>query len=133
MMRIMSEPRPLRVLLIDNDEATRELLARDLQSLGHEVTQAEDGAQGVEAAKQDPPPELVIIDLQMDLMGGEAVWEQIQSDPRTSAVPAIFCSLQRYQTLRRRVGERPRTTLYKPFRIQELQNAILQAMATVQQ
>lgn len=125
------QPANLRVLLIDNDSATCDLVKTDLERMGHTVTQAEDGAQGVELARQDPPPHLVIIDLQMDPMGGEAVWAEIGADPRTANVPAIFCSLQRYATIRRVVGEKPRTTLFKPFRFQELQAAVANAMATV--
>lgn len=123
----MAETRSLRVLLIDNDAATRELVAADLQSLGHAVTYVEDGATGVEAAKQDPPPELLLIDLTMDPMGGEAVVEQIQSDPRTAGVPAIFCSLPNYATVRRKLGEGRRFIIDKPFQLEELRAAIAEA------
>ena len=126
----MADPDALRVLLIDNDPNTRELLLRDLQSLGHHVTEAEDGSQGVEAAKKDPPPELLVIDLTMDMLGGDAVVEQIQSDPRTAGVPAIFCSMQRYATVRRKLGDKPRVTLFKPFRLEELKAAIAGALAS---
>lgn len=124
------QPSNLRILLIDNDAATRDLVKADLERMGHSVTVAEDGSQGVEVARQNPP-QLVVIDLQMDPTGGEAVWAEIGRDPRLANVPGIFCSLQRYATIRRVVGERPRTTLYKPFRFQELQTAIANAMATV--
>ncbi len=65
----------------------------------------------------------------MDPKGTELVLAAITLDPRTANVPAISLSVQRYATLRRRVGERPRITLYKPFRLPELQNAIAQALA----
>lgn len=125
----MADPKKLRILLIDNEPTTQELLKRDLEALGHTVTLAEDGAAGVELAKQDPAPELLVLDLMMDPKGTELVLEEISLDPRTANVPTIVCSMQRYATLRRRVGERPRVTLYKPFRLPELQNAIAQALA----
>ncbi len=126
----MPDQKPLRVLLIDNEPNTQELLKGDLESLGHVVTLAEDGATGVEFAKQDPAPELLVLDLMMDPKGTELVLEEITLDPRTANVPAIVMSVQRYATLRRRLGERPRILLYKPFRLPELQNAIAQALAT---
>ncbi|MBI5200154.1 MAG: response regulator [Elusimicrobia bacterium] len=125
----MAESRPLRILLIDNEPNTQELLKRDLESLGHAVTLAEDGASGVEFAKMDPAPELLVLDLMMDPKGTELVLEEIALDPRTANVPAVVLSVQRYATLRRRVGEKPRITLYKPFRLPELQNAVAQALA----
>ncbi|MBI4349647.1 MAG: response regulator [Elusimicrobia bacterium] len=126
----MPEAKTLRVLLIDNEPSTQALLESSLRSLGHTVTLAEDGAAGVELAKRDPAPELLVVDLTMDPKGTELVLEEISLDPRCANVPAIVLNVQRYATLRRRVGERPRVTLYKPFRLPELQNAIAQALAT---
>ena len=127
----MADPQKLRILLIDNEPNTQELLKRDLESLGHEVTLAEDGASGVELAKQDPPADLLLIDLVMDPKGAELVIEEICLDLRMANVAVIVCALQRYATLRRRLGERPRITLHKPFRLPELQNAITQALAAI--
>ena|SRR5581483_2841634 len=127
----MAETRSLRVLVVGNEASTREMLARDLESLGHAVTQAEDGTSGVEAAKVEPVPELVILDLTMDLKGGDMVMEEIRADVRTAAVPAIFCSMPGYATVRRKLGERPRITLHKPFRLEQLKNAVAAAMADI--
>jgi len=55
---------PMRVLVVDDDEALRDLLARELTRSGHAVTQAPDGAAGL-AQLQTADPDVVLLDLML--------------------------------------------------------------------
>jgi CheY-like chemotaxis protein len=58
-----------RILLIDDDEAVRRLLAEVLTSVGHDVTFANDGHQAVSSFRA-APADLVVTDLTMPIHDG---------------------------------------------------------------
>ena len=57
-----------KVLVIDDDENTRDLLSRMLKEGGWEPTTAKDGQEGLE--KIDEQPALIVLDLEMPRMDG---------------------------------------------------------------
>jgi DNA-binding response OmpR family regulator len=58
-----------RLLLIDDDELLRELLAMRLEIEGHEVVAVDHGAAGIEALRRERF-DLVVLDLMMPVMDG---------------------------------------------------------------
>jgi len=58
-----------RVLIVDDDAASRRLLEVRLRPLECDVATAGNGEQGLSAIRKDPP-DLVLLDLQMPRMGG---------------------------------------------------------------
>lgn len=81
------------VLLVDDDPLNTALMKRILEGLPIPVTTvvASSGAAALEAARS-APPDLVVLDLHMPRMGGEAVLLGLRSDERTRAVPVIVVS-----------------------------------------
>lgn len=69
-----SQPRipPLRFLVVEDNAFTATVVARALKSLGAlEVHTARTGREGLDlAARLDPPPDVVLLDLRMPEMGG---------------------------------------------------------------
>ncbi|MBC4015786.1 response regulator [Siccirubricoccus deserti] len=64
--------RPLRLLVVD-DVRPNQMVARALlESEGHVVTEAADGASAVEALRRGPPPDAVLMDVGMPEMDGHA-------------------------------------------------------------
>jgi PleD family two-component response regulator len=53
--RRVSSGKPLRVLIIDDDDSVRELLVDFMWSLGHEPTIAVDGREGVTRFEREAP------------------------------------------------------------------------------
>src|SRR2546422_3847210 len=60
--RVRSVSRMPRVLLVEDDDAIRTVLARGLRGLGHVVTPVATGAAAI-AALASEPPDVVVLDL----------------------------------------------------------------------
>lgn len=84
----MTEP-PATVLLVDDDEAKRYVLATWLRRGGHTVTEAGTGA---DALSKVSAAELVVLDVNLPDMSGFDVCSRIKSDPATAATPVIQVS-----------------------------------------
>ena len=78
-----------RVLLIDDEDALRELMAEILRAEGHETLEAATGVAGVEAVRSQRP-DLVLCDVNMPQMDGYAVLEAVRSDPQLASMPFLF-------------------------------------------
>jgi serine phosphatase RsbU (regulator of sigma subunit)/DNA-binding response OmpR family regulator len=80
---------PGALLLVDDDEAKRYVLATWLRRAGHTVTEVGTGAEALAAA---PDADLVVLDVNLPDMSGFDVCRQIKTDPRTAAIPVIQVS-----------------------------------------
>ncbi len=69
----------MRVLIVDDDETLRDLLARELSRSGHEVAQAADGAGGLARAKKETP-DVVLLDLMLPDQPGIDVLRRLKSE-----------------------------------------------------
>jgi two-component system, response regulator, stage 0 sporulation protein F len=70
------------VMVVDDDDEARELLAQILQDEGYEVVQAENGQRAVELALR-VSPRLILLDLNMPVMDG---WEFLRWLGRQSGI-----------------------------------------------
>jgi putative two-component system response regulator len=78
-----------RILIVDDLDENRQLLAELLEPEGHEVEEARDGQEAVERAFADPP-DLVIMDITMPRLSGLDACRLLKSDPRTRLVPVVL-------------------------------------------
>ena len=77
---------PLRILIVDDEERLRKLLAMLLSDIHAKLTLAEDGIDALEKHKQNRP-DLVITDLKMPRMDGLALLKELQQ--RDPGLPVI--------------------------------------------
>jgi DNA-binding response OmpR family regulator len=82
-------PVPGSILLVDDDEAKRYVLATWLKRAGHQVTEVATGGAALDMVST---AELVILDVNLPDMSGFDVCRQIKGDPRTAAIPVIQVS-----------------------------------------
>lgn len=82
---------PVRILVVEDDEAIRGTLRDILELNGHTVEVAEDGLVGVHKARL-LQPDLILADIAMPRMDGLAMIEALQEDERTRAIPVIIVS-----------------------------------------
>ena len=82
-----------RVLIVDDVKANRSVLAALLGSLGFEVSEAENGRDGLaQAQAQAQPPHLIIMDIVMPVMDGLVATRHLRALPVLRSVPVIAAS-----------------------------------------
>jgi two-component system, cell cycle response regulator len=77
-----------RILVVEDDEASRELVASILNEAGYLVTEAPDGHTALAQASA-AKPDLVLLDLMMPGLDGFEVCRRLRRDPATAPIPVI--------------------------------------------
>jgi CheY-like chemotaxis protein len=77
-----------KVLLVEDNEANRDMLARRLQRRGFEVVFAVDGAEGVAKSKTEHP-DIVLMDMSLPVMNGWEATRAIKADVNTKHIPVV--------------------------------------------
>jgi class 3 adenylate cyclase/CheY-like chemotaxis protein len=79
------------LLVVDDDEGNREILARRLLRLGYHVTTAVNGRDALDELGRSPF-DLLLLDIEMPVMNGYQVLETLQADALLRLVPVIVLS-----------------------------------------
>jgi CheY-like chemotaxis protein len=82
---------PPTVLIVEDDEDNRLMLKIMLEMWNYRVIEAENGEEAVVCA-QERRPDLILMDLKMQLLSGLEATRQIRRSAEIAAVPIIFVS-----------------------------------------
>lgn len=89
MQETTSGPGHGRTVVVVEDNARSRRLVRDLLELhGFRPVEAESAEEGVAAARKELPA-LVLMDIQLPGMDGEAALRELRADPRTALIPVV--------------------------------------------
>jgi CheY-like chemotaxis protein len=77
-----------KILLVEDNEANREMLTRRLERQGFLVCCAIDGPAGVAMAEQETP-DLILMDVALGDMDGWEATQLIKAKPSTATIPVI--------------------------------------------
>ena len=77
-----------RILLVEDNELSRDMLSRRLARRGYEVLTAADGAQAVDAARADTP-DLILMDMSLPVIDGWEATRRLKAEPGTRDIPII--------------------------------------------
>ena len=80
---------PVKLLIVEDEEATRETWAEFFQNTGYETVEAADGQEALEMARTENP-DLVLLDLRLPKLDGYQVCQRLKSDPTMSQIPIIM-------------------------------------------
>lgn len=93
----LSQEQP-HILVIDDNQEALDILTAFLTEAGYRVTQAGDGATGLELARQ-LQPDVITTDLMMPGITGWELIEQLKSNPVTATIPIVTVSIVDSQPL----------------------------------
>ena len=71
---------PIKILLAEDEDVVREIMARKIASQDYEVVTAKDGQEAWDRIVSDSP-DIIILDLNMPKMDGWAVLSQLRANP----------------------------------------------------
>ncbi|WP_448203281.1 PAS domain-containing protein [Azospirillum sp. sgz302134] len=109
------------ILIIDDEQAMRELLARFLHREGFGVAVAADGRAGLELARKIRP-RAVLLDVMMPHTDGWSVLSALKADPELADIPVFVVSARREKGLALSLGAADYFT--KPVDWQRLQRVL---------
>lgn len=81
-----------RVLLVEDDPATRAALASMLEEHGYRVLRARDGREAIELLRVTPDIRVVVLDLVLPVMDGWRFREEMRADPKLASIPVVAIS-----------------------------------------
>ena len=82
----------MKILVVEDAPAVRNYYHHILKEAGYEVIQAVDGAEGLEKLFTSPDIALIISDVDMSMMNGVSMIEQVRRESRFAGVPIIVTS-----------------------------------------
>jgi CheY-like chemotaxis protein len=76
------------LLLVEDDDMNRDMLARRLQREGYDIITAADGARAILTARQ-ALPDLILMDMGLPLVSGWQAVQRLKAIRETRAIPII--------------------------------------------
>ena len=80
---------PKKILVVDDEPDILKLTVVRLESLGYDVLVAETGEKALEVLKEETP-DLILLDLLLPKMQGDAVCKKLKADPELKHIPIIL-------------------------------------------
>lgn len=125
----MNPAPPTTILVVEDDELIRQVLAEILELNGFAVMQAADGLTGLELATQARPA-VIITDVSMPGINGFELVEHLRADPVLRSTRVIIVSaLAERADVRRGMECGADDYIPKPFKESEVVNAIRAQLA----
>jgi DNA-binding response OmpR family regulator len=84
-------PGPPRVLVVDDDFASRQLLAKELAKIGYEVQTAEHGGEALAHITAEPP-DAIVLDLMLPEIDGFQICRAVKQSRRYAGIAVVLIS-----------------------------------------
>ncbi|GAH48853.1 unnamed protein product, partial [marine sediment metagenome] len=79
----------MKILVVEDNEDSRNLLVKQLRAYGHEVTATADGVEALEQALAQPP-DIIVSDILMPKMDGYQLCRECKQNEQLKNIPFIF-------------------------------------------
>jgi two-component system cell cycle response regulator DivK len=113
-----------KILVVDDNEMNRMLVRDMLEYYNYEVIEAENGLEGIRAAKKHKP-DLILTDVQMPVMDGITAMKELRKDPETRGIKiVVLTSFAMNGDEKRILEEGFDGYMAKPFGIKDLIEAV---------
>lgn len=116
--------KPTRILVVEDERPMRRNLVTILKLESFDVIEADNGRQGLAAAREHRP-DLILCDITMPGLDGHGVLRELRADPRTAGIPLVFLTARGQKNdFRTGMNLGADDYLVKPVQIEELLQAI---------
>ena len=105
-----------KILIVDDAEAQRAPLREALEKSGHDIVEAQNGAEGLQRLKENAGVNLIICDVNMPVMDGITMCSRVSEDPAYKHIPIFMLTTEASVELKeagKRIGVKAWIT--KPF------------------
>jgi len=111
------------VLIVEDEEAVRELEKFILEQVGYDVMEARDGLEGLTKA-EFRKPDLILLDLMMPDVSGGRMFDEMKRHPATAGIPIVVVTGKpdAHQIFDDQIG--PDNVIMKPFEADTLLSRI---------
>jgi two-component system, OmpR family, response regulator RpaA len=110
---------PFKILVVEDNADTREMLHFYFTQVGYKVPTAVDGIEGHYMAKIEQP-DLILTDISMPQMDGIEMTKHLRSEPETAKIPIlVFTALSSF-TLEDAIEAGANQIFYKPVDFDKL-------------
>jgi CheY-like chemotaxis protein len=120
-----------RVLIVDDDAASRELVREIVESCGYAAAEAVDGTDGL-AQAESLHPDVILLDVRMPGLDGYEVCRGLKENPETRTIPVIFVTAVQNVALNQLAFQAGGVAcVTKPLRPEALEAVIEMVLASV--
>lgn len=126
-MAAYQEHGPSQVLIVEDDDTAREMLASALRLTGYQVRTAADGLGGLRLLEAYCP-DVVVLDLELPIASGFEVLDEIRGSATTKHTPVIAISGLDRAVTQAKANPDFFATLPKPFEPEALVRAVTRAL-----
>ena len=85
----MAQKKPKKILVVDDEEAVREIYNKEFSTAGFQVVLAVDGEEGLLKAGEETP-DLILLDVMLPKMSGVDVLKALKGNPLTKSIPVLL-------------------------------------------
>lgn len=127
-------PDKKRILCIEDEPETTNLVQLILNREGYEVLGADGGEEGLRMVKEEKP-DLILLDLMMPGMDGWQVYQHLKDDEETEDIPVIVVTAK-VQSIDKVLGLQVAKVddyITKPFRPEELSERVKYVLSQVEE
>jgi two-component system chemotaxis response regulator CheY len=118
------------ILTVDDSPSVRQMVKLVLSSAGHDVTEAGNGAEGLEKAK-GARFDLVLTDLNMPVMNGIAMIRGLRQMPALMGTPIVFLTTESDDAVKQEAKAAGATGwITKPFQAEQLHAVVAKLVRT---
>jgi two-component system, chemotaxis family, chemotaxis protein CheY len=120
----------LNVLVVDDSAVMRSMLIRTLRLSGLPLTNVYQAGDGVAAlatlAEHDV--DLALVDINMPVMNGEQLIEQVRADGRLAGLAVVVVSTEGSETRISALKARGASFIHKPFTPEQVRSTVLRVL-----
>jgi CheY-like chemotaxis protein len=112
------------VLIVEDDDITREMLATILQAEGYMTDSVANGREALAYLSAQAAPDLILLDLLMPVMNGWEFRAAQAADPRLASIPVVVVSATEQAATETEPPLQPTAHLRKPITVEELLDVV---------